>query len=305
MKKQLRLLVENLFDDLYDIDQEINSDVDLADQIYNTIPYNTKLKPIIYKLLNIGKPRGFKFEKSKNDEYEKFYFIADFFQNSVYVREIENLLKANNWKTFYIKSSDEYLKYKSIENFLDKYNKDKNEVHTIMLSPDESLIYAYIQVNPKGPYYERHKYYILTFTGLLTENIIYNKKESRDTIKQAKLKETRIKKFKKFLSNYNGLSYFKSYATKYENDGYPYLFLTIDTFTHLYKIYSNFVKVRSMYRSIEPSQPNVLYETISVNNPYVHVYFVEDKNHEYSNDKYVILIKLTDDGKQQFDMECK
>ena len=34
MKKQLKLLVENLFDDLYNIDQETNSDIDLADNEY-------------------------------------------------------------------------------------------------------------------------------------------------------------------------------------------------------------------------------------------------------------------------------
>ena len=34
MKKSIRLLIENLFDDLYDIDQETNSEIDLADQIY-------------------------------------------------------------------------------------------------------------------------------------------------------------------------------------------------------------------------------------------------------------------------------
>lgn len=34
MQKQIRLLVENLFDELYDIDQETNSEIDLADQVY-------------------------------------------------------------------------------------------------------------------------------------------------------------------------------------------------------------------------------------------------------------------------------
>ena len=35
MKNSIRLLVENLFDDLYDIDQETNSEVDLADDVYS------------------------------------------------------------------------------------------------------------------------------------------------------------------------------------------------------------------------------------------------------------------------------
>ena len=34
MKKQVRQLLENLFDDLYDIDQETNQEIDLADQVY-------------------------------------------------------------------------------------------------------------------------------------------------------------------------------------------------------------------------------------------------------------------------------
>ena len=48
MKKQIRLLVENLFDDLYDIDQETNSEIDLADQIYTPVIgsiYYEKKKP--------------------------------------------------------------------------------------------------------------------------------------------------------------------------------------------------------------------------------------------------------------------
>ena len=35
MKRQIRLLVENLFDDLYNIDQESNLTIDIADKIYH------------------------------------------------------------------------------------------------------------------------------------------------------------------------------------------------------------------------------------------------------------------------------
>ena len=303
MNKKIKLLVENLFDDLYDIDQENNLTVDIANQIYGTLSYNTKLKPVVSKLLNIAKPRGFKFEKAKNDEYEKFYFNADFYNNSIYVKEIQNLLKANNWTTFYILSSNEYQKYDTIKKFLEKYNKDKNVVHTVMLSPDESLIYAYIQINPSGRWNERRSYYILTFSGIETENTIQDKKESRDNIKQAKLKEARIKKFKKFLSKYNGLRNFKHYATKIDEDGYPYLFFTELTLTRLYMDYLNFIKVSSMYKKVDPIYPNVKYEAISVNNPYVHVYFIEDKKHEYSEGEGAVLIKLTDKGKEKFDTD--
>ena len=39
MKKSIKLLVEKLFDDLYDIDQETNQDIDLADQVYKNDNY--------------------------------------------------------------------------------------------------------------------------------------------------------------------------------------------------------------------------------------------------------------------------
>ena len=46
MKKQIHLLIENLFDDLYDIDQENNLTIDVADKIYKyevgTIYYKDK-----------------------------------------------------------------------------------------------------------------------------------------------------------------------------------------------------------------------------------------------------------------------
>ena len=47
MKKQIRLLVENLFDDLYDIDQEDDVTIDVADKIYNP-----ELGEIYYKNKN-------------------------------------------------------------------------------------------------------------------------------------------------------------------------------------------------------------------------------------------------------------
>ena len=65
--------------------------------------------------------------------------------------------------------------------------------------------------------------------------------------------------------------------------------------------YLNFIKVRSMYKKVDPTYPNAKYEAVSVNNSYVHVYFLEDKKHEYSEGEGVVLIKLTDEGKEKFD----
>ena len=42
MKKQIRLLIENLFDDLYNIDQENDFSVDIADNIYQNTKENLR-----------------------------------------------------------------------------------------------------------------------------------------------------------------------------------------------------------------------------------------------------------------------
>ena len=42
MKRQIRLLVENLFDELYDIDQESNLTIDIADKIYKNTKENLR-----------------------------------------------------------------------------------------------------------------------------------------------------------------------------------------------------------------------------------------------------------------------
>ena len=54
MKKQIKLLIENIFDDIYDIDQENNVTIDIADKIsYNYHPKNKEeLKDIIKQLLD-------------------------------------------------------------------------------------------------------------------------------------------------------------------------------------------------------------------------------------------------------------
>ena len=48
MKRQIKLLIENLFDDLYDINQEFDLTVDIANKIYKPELVNIYYK--IYKL---------------------------------------------------------------------------------------------------------------------------------------------------------------------------------------------------------------------------------------------------------------
>ena len=58
MKKQIRLLIENLFDDIYDIDQRTDLSVEIADEHlkYNYFPKNfNELRNLLTKLL---KERG-------------------------------------------------------------------------------------------------------------------------------------------------------------------------------------------------------------------------------------------------------
>ena len=47
MRKPIRLLVENIFYDIYDIDQENNSTVEIADDIFNVVDLRIHLKIII------------------------------------------------------------------------------------------------------------------------------------------------------------------------------------------------------------------------------------------------------------------
>ena len=63
-----------------------------------------------------------------------------------------------------------------------------------------------------------------------------------------------------------------------------------------------FKKAYYYYKEIPVTNPDSIKEIISVNNNYLHLYFIEDKKHTYSNQDFVTLIKLTDEGKQKFDM---
>ena len=61
MKKQIRLLLENIFNDIYDIDQENNSSVEIADEhlTYKFFPTNFhELRSLLKKLLNERGPNA-------------------------------------------------------------------------------------------------------------------------------------------------------------------------------------------------------------------------------------------------------
>ena len=166
MNKHVKLLVESLFDD--DIfSNEENQDTEIADEYIAVVPKNTKLQPVVSKLLNIDKPRGFKLIKSSTTEYEKYEFHSSFnYRESKYIQELRHLLNANKWIHYDLTKKDFYTNNKFVNNFIEKYDTETNKVFSILLSPDDSLIFGCIQINGKTKnYYDKSLQYILTFTG--------------------------------------------------------------------------------------------------------------------------------------------
>ena len=306
MNKNITLIIEGLFDDLYDIDQENNLTVEIGDEYLSSLAYNTPLKPVVYKLLNVDKPRGFKFVKAdpEKQEYEKFQYISDStYDYSVYTKECNNLLNANNWITYNVSLPHDFKEKKYINDFIKKYSENgKNKILAIKVSPDETLIYAKILYNYEENWKLQKTVHILTFTGLSTNNILFSTKETKDALKIAKITKKKITNFKKFVAKNNGLERFKQYTIKIDKDNYPFMIITSLNKNNLLGVCNMFKKAYYYYKEIPVTNPDSIKEIISVNNNYLHLYFIEDKKHTYSNQDFVTLIKLTDEGKQKFDM---
>lgn len=104
MKKSIRLLVENLFDDLYDIDQESNLTIDIADKMYKPdvgyIYYENK-KPYA---LCCGNAEDFKDNKARflliKKEFKKARWNnKDFFVDKLGKHDLDD---------FYVKSKNNF-----------------------------------------------------------------------------------------------------------------------------------------------------------------------------------------------------
>ena len=104
MKKSIRLLVENLFDDLYDIDQETNQEIDLADQVYTPVIgsiYYEKKKPYA---LCCGNAEDFKDNKARflliKKEFKKARWnYKDFFVDKLGKHDLDD---------FYVNSKNNF-----------------------------------------------------------------------------------------------------------------------------------------------------------------------------------------------------
>ena len=123
MKRQIRLLIENLFDDLYDIDQESNLTIDIADKIYNY-----KIREIYYKnkkpyAICCGLSDDFKdrnprfcllnFNKDKRSKWcKEEFFIKELgfheYYNKIYFKDIDEngyentqIIKNNYFKNMF------------------------------------------------------------------------------------------------------------------------------------------------------------------------------------------------------------
>lgn len=302
MNKHIKLLVESLFDDdIFNNDE--NQDTEIADEYIAVVPKNTKLQPVVSKLLNIDKPRGFKLIKSSTTEYEKYEYLSHVnYTESKYIQELRHILNANKWIHYDLTKKDFYTNNKFVNNFIEKYNNEKNDVIYILLSPDESLIFGCIRINGKTKlYWDKSLQYILTFTGQITENTYIQKKEAKEQIKLAKINRLKGQKLKKFVDKYNGLKNFKQFATKLDEDNYPYLFFTEADIKYLETDFIMFKNARGLYKAVDTTVPNAIGEVISINNPWIRVYFIKDVNHEYSDMPGVAKVTLTAEGREAFD----
>ena len=305
MKQNLKLLIESLFDDIYDDENNDLSSEIVDEYMSQQLEYNTKLSPTISNVLGIPKPTGFKLEKSDNNNYEKFVYTGtSYFKVPKYVRELVNKLDEYNWKFYDLTIPDTSWKNNEIiTKYIEKYENDTDKIQQIAISPDEDLLYIQKQLNAKTSkyYWERKLQFILTFSGKVTKNIIFNNKENKEILKQAKLNKTHIQNFKKFIKKFNGLINFTAYPINIDKDNYPYLIISKNDEQSFKTLYHTFKSAYYYYKeSNEHLDSESKWEIISVNNNFLRLYFYEPNN-SIKYDKYVILIKLTNEGKQKFD----
>ena len=303
MKHYIKLLLENLFDDVYDIqdDQDITSEI--TDQYLEQIlPYNTKLTTAVSKILNIPKPTGFKLLKSDNEHYEKYVFTSTtYFRIPKYAAELINKLNINNW-TFYDITKSLWKNNKYISRYIEKNDNDEDNILHIAISPDEDLLFIQklLKGKTKCHYWDKKLQFILTFSGKVTDNTIVNKKENKDILKQAKQNKKHIQNFKNFIKKYNGLGHFTVYPINIDKDNYPYLIIIKNSIKDFKILYNAFVDAYFYYKkSNEHLDPETKWEIISNNNNFLRIYFY-DLNNSINPNNYVILIKLTNEGKEKF-----
>lgn len=66
-----------------------------------------------------------------------------------------------------------------------------------------------------------------------------------------------------------------------------------------------FKNADQLYKAVDTNVPNAIGEVISINNPWIRVYFIKDVNHEYSDMPGVTKITLTAEGREAFDKFSK
>lgn len=136
MRKQVRLLIENVFDDLYDIDQENNLSIDIADEHLNMYNigdiYYDKKKPYaiccgLKSDFQDNQPRFILIKKDFKDKrwciyQDKRYGI---YEEGDYNRSLMKLLGLHTLDNFYLKSQNDFkqIDEKGHENTQKIYNK--------------------------------------------------------------------------------------------------------------------------------------------------------------------------------------
>ena len=124
MKKQLHLLIENLFDDLYDIDQETNQDIDLADQIYQYELGDIYYKDKVPYAICCGEKTQF------TDNNDRFALLKQINEAFSWFEDYYTTTKDNSFNNNYVhKYNAEYIK--ELKSYSKKNIKFRNDVYSL------------------------------------------------------------------------------------------------------------------------------------------------------------------------------
>ena len=132
-------------DDIFGDDKDDISNSELIQNIVG-LDINADLTTVLIQQLG-NKPRGWKFYKHTNDEYEK-YMTADCDPNyewryKKYVKDVIKVIKQKNWTCYQVTTPTNWLSFFKIENLTDTLVRDHIQkildFHNNMRSPDSQL----------------------------------------------------------------------------------------------------------------------------------------------------------------------
>ena len=314
MDKNIKLLLENLFDDSDIFKSNDSFDYDDISNNILSLSYDTSLLNTIIEELNINKPKGFKLIKHTNNTYDFLYYLRGFYINK-YFSDLVNTLKEHNWK-IYNNNIPKNI-YNEIHEYIDKLKiydrsnitiKNIDDIKTLYISPNNKLFLASINgnfIDNKKPNDVYRWISIFSFGDLKQKNTI-EQTTIDNKLKNIKQRENQISQFKQLINLKLICQSWLTYNVKIDKDNYPYI--EIPYFKPDLSEKGRLLFTKKTWKSYyeEPiSEPDSLSEYSCSVSPYIRIYFKPNNNITNTNEKYLVLLKLTDEGKKELDQICK